>query len=80
VIVEPDLTCSVALFSIELLGLQYTSPSQCDIGRDPPLFITMGTTMTPEIQKKMQKLIDTFYQRSDTEPFRQPVDWKGFGK
>jgi hypothetical protein len=34
---------------------------------------------TDEDWKRMSKLVDTFYQRADAEPFRVPVDWKGFG-
>ena len=35
---------------------------------------------TDEDWKKMTKLVDTFYNRADAEPFRVPVDWKAYGK
>ena len=35
---------------------------------------------TEEDWKKMTKLVDTFYNRADAEPFRVPVDWKAYGK
>lgn len=28
--------------------------------------------------KKMIKLVDSFYNRADAEPFRAPVDWKAY--
>lgn len=29
--------------------------------------------------KRMTKLVDSFYNKGEAEPFRVPVDWKGFG-
>ncbi|CAB9516879.1 Bromodomain testis-specific protein [Seminavis robusta] len=39
----------------------------------------MSSSPTPEMWSSMTKLVQSFIQKPDAEPFREPVDWQNLG-
>ncbi|CAB9499725.1 Bromodomain testis-specific protein [Seminavis robusta] len=39
----------------------------------------MASSPTPEMWSAMTKLVQSFFQKPDAEPFREPVDWQNMG-